>query len=114
MDGYDRKISEILLAIEAELRFLSLWRSEPPDDEDLLSERPFCYDTLDLPQWMQWVLLPRMWRILEQGGPYPAHCGIYPYAQEWAIYQGVNSLSLLNLIRRFDALIEDRSASGQH
>jgi uncharacterized protein YqcC (DUF446 family) len=114
MDAYDREIGEALLAIEAELRYLSLWESEPPPAEDLLSNQPFCYDTLGFPQWMQWILLPRMWRIVERAGPYPARCGIYVYAEEWAMHQGADSLALLGLIKRFDALIEGRSAGGHH
>ena len=114
MDAYDREISEALLAIEAELRFLSLWESEPPPAEDLLSEQPFCCDTLAFPQWVQWILLPRMWTIVDQAGPYPMRCGIYVYAEEWAVHQGSDSLALLKLIKRFDGLIEGRSAGGQH
>ena len=114
MNAYERDIREALLAIEAELRFLSLWASEPPPAEDILSERPFCCDTLDFPQWLQWVLLPRMWNIVEQAGPYPARCGIYNYAEEWASHQGADSLALLSLIKSFDALIEGRAAIDTH
>jgi len=114
MNAFDREISEALLAIEAELRFLSLWESEPPPAEDLLSDQPFCCDTLDFAQWVQWVLLPRMWNIVEQAGPYPLRCGIHAYAEEWAVSQGADSLALLGQIKRFDALIEGRSASERH
>ena len=114
MNDFAREISEALLAIETELRRLSLWEREPPSREDLLSNQPFCCDTLDFPQWVQWILLPRMWHIVEQDGPYPLHCGIYVYAEEWALHHAADSLALLALIRRFDALIEGRSASVRH
>jgi len=114
MNDFDREISEALLAIEAELRFLSLWESDPPPAEDLLSDQPFCCDTLGFPQWVQWILLPRMWNIVEQAGPYPTRCGIHAYAEEWVVNQGADSLDLLRHIKRFDDLIEGRSAGGQH
>ena len=114
MDSNARDISAALSAIEAELRFLSLWESEPPPAEDLLSEQPFCCDTLAFPQWLQWILLPRMWNIVERGGPYPSRCGIAVYAEEWAVHQGIDSLALLRLMRRFDALIEDRAGAARH
>lgn len=114
MDAYDRDISEALSAIEAELRLLSLWESEPPAAGDLLSEQPFCCDTLDFPQWLQWILLPRMRTIVAQAGPYPTRCGIYVYAEEWAMQRGADSLALLSLIKRLDALIEGRAADGGH
>lgn len=114
MNSDDREISEALLAIEAELRFLALWENEPPSADDLLSNQPFCCDTLDFPQWVQWVLLPRMWHIIEHSGPYPSRCGIYGYAEEWSMYQDADCLALLNLIKRFDALIEARAAGRGH
>ena len=114
MDENAREISEALLAIEAELRSLSLWESEPPSPEDLLSNQPFCCDTLDFPQWLQWILLPRMWHIIEHTGPYPTRCGIYVYAEEWGKYHASDSLALLRLVRRFDALIEGRAATVHH
>jgi uncharacterized protein YqcC (DUF446 family) len=114
MDSYTRDLSEALLAIEAELRSLSLWENEPPSPEDLRSDQPFCCDTLAFPQWLQWILLPRMWDLLERGGPYPSRSGIYAYGEEWALRQGADSLVLLRLVRRFDALIEDRSVREHH
>lgn len=102
------------MAIETELRALSLWEGDPPAAEDLLSDQPFCCDTLAFPQWLQWILLPRMWQIVEQGGPYPLRCGIYVYAEEWVRQEGIDGLALLRLMRRFDALIEDRAESGRH
>ncbi|MEJ2553073.1 MAG: YqcC family protein [Gammaproteobacteria bacterium] len=114
MDSYDREISEALLAIEAELRCLSLWESAPPPAADLLSDQPFCCDTLDFPQWAQWILLPRMWDIVRQSGPYPTRCGIYDYAEEWSMHQDADCLALLNLIKRFDALVESRSMGRRH
>jgi uncharacterized protein YqcC (DUF446 family) len=116
MDDNARDISDALMAIEAQLRILSLWESEPPSTEDLLSDQPFCCDTLAFPQWLQWILLPRMWEIVEQGGPYPQHCGIYAYAEEWAMHQdqAMDSLGLLTVLWRFDGLIEVRSGLERH
>ena len=110
MDTRTRQFSEVLLAMEAELRRLALWETTPPPDDDLGSTQPFCCDTLNFTQWLQWVLLPRMQGIVAQGGPYPMRSGIYMYAEEWAKHQCAEGLGLLQLIKRFDVLIENRSS----
>lgn len=113
MDIFTRKISELMAAMETELRRLALWETLPPAAEDLNSAQPFCCDTLAFPQWLQWIFLPRMRDIVAHNGPYPAHSGIYAYAEEWAMHQCVDGLALLHLIKRFDELIEGRVAAGR-
>lgn len=110
MDTSTRQFSEVLLAMEAELRRLTLWEAAAPTATDLTSEQPFCCDTLSFPQWLQWILLPRMHDIVAEGGPYPTRSGIYVYAEEWAKHQCPEGLALLRLVRRFDCLIEDRAS----
>lgn len=106
MDATARQISEVLTAMEIELRRLSLWEPVPPLDADLRSNQPFCCDTLSFPQWLQWVLLPRMHDAVAQNGPYPTRSGIYVYAEEWAMHNCAEGLALLRLVKRFDEVIE--------
>ncbi len=80
------KISTIgayLIDIEADLRQLRLWQSETPDSAALASTEPFCFDTLALPQWLQFVFIPRMYELLESGANLPASCAITPMAEEY-------------------------------
>ena len=93
---------------------MALWQGVAPPAADLLSQQPFCCDTLTFPQWLQWILLPRMHAIVERAGPYPSRCGIYVYAEEWALHHCEDCLALLKLIRRFDALIEGRTPDVRH
>src|SRR3569833_1971668 len=72
MDTTDRQLNEVMMAMEVELRSLTLWEAVPPPPTDLRSMEPFCCDTLSFPQWLLWVLLPRMHDVIEQGGPYRA------------------------------------------
>lgn len=104
------QVAELLLALEAELRRLSLWSDEPPAPEALASTTPFCYDTLGLEQWLQWVLLPKMKAILEAGQPLPARSGIVPLAEEYFPAINVDAARLLEIIAQFDAVI---SALGE-
>lgn len=113
MDNSARQISEALLALEAELRRLHLWDSDAPSVTALASHQPFCCDTLSFPQWLQWILLPRIQVIVAQGGPYPLQSGIHAYAEEWAKRHCPDGLELLHLVKRFDDLIEQRRRAGR-
>lgn len=78
-----RDVAEQLLQLEAELRRLELWQSELPPAEALASTEPFCVDTLTLPQWLQFVFLPRMRQLVEMEESLPRQCGIAPIAEEF-------------------------------
>ena len=77
------QVAELLIDIEAELRQLGLWERQSPPAEALASEQPFCIDTLTLPQWLQFIFLPRLYRLLEQDAALPDRCGIAPLAEEY-------------------------------
>ncbi|WP_428820657.1 YqcC family protein [Microbulbifer sp. MCCC 1A16149] len=76
-------IATLLLELEAEMRAVELWDAEPPSEEALASTQPFCVDTLTLPQWLQFVFLPRMSQLVELEQPLPGKCGIAPMAEEY-------------------------------
>lgn len=69
-------LAEQLLLIERELRALGWWEQEPPNAEALASQEPFCVDSLRFEQWLQWILLPRMKQLLEDGATLPTASGI--------------------------------------
>jgi len=77
------KIAELLIDIESELRTLGLWARIPPSSRALASEMPFCVDTLTLSQWLQFILLPTLYQMLEDGAELPERCGVAPMAQEY-------------------------------
>ncbi len=101
------EIAEVVLGIEAELRKAELWESHPPPRAALASVQPFCYDTLEFTQWLQWVMVPRMSAILEQGLDLPTESQILPMAEECLREMPEQPAPLLVLLRRFDELIAD-------
>ena len=70
-----RRVSLILEKLELELRQLALWQQESPSAEALASTLPFCVDTLDFHQWLQFILL-----MLQM--PLPRQIALYPMATE--------------------------------
>ena len=106
-------VGEVVGAIEAELRTLQLWSKAKPSSAALASDMPFCCDTLELSQWLQWIFLPRMREILAHDLPLPEHSGIYPLAEELCAKLGPGTVLLLRLIQVFDALIEGKCSAVQ-
>ena len=94
-----------LAQLEAELRRLGLWAATPPPAEALASRLPFCCDTLTFPQWLQFVFLERMRRLVESDAPLPRACGIAPMAEEWFAGSATDVGHLLDILRNIDDLL---------
>ena len=118
MDDHDEtlkrtEVAALLIDIEAQLRQLGLWDRLPPSAEALASEQPFSIDTLSLPQWLQFVFLPRLYLLLERESPLPDRCGIAPMAQEYFRGTGLASAALERALLRIDALLSGGERGGQ-
>ncbi len=107
------EISEVLIDIEAQLRQLGLWDKAPPSAVALASTEPFCVDTLTFPQWLQFIFVPTIYRIMAAGDPLPTRSGIAPMAQEYFRGTGLPSAGLEAALSRIDALLskDDRHLS---
>lgn len=105
MDSLSHQLADLLLDIEAEMRRIGLWEAQPPGDEALASLAPFCHDTLQFEQWLQWVLLPKMKQVLESEEGFPASSDITPLAELRLQQLPQQTDQLLVLIRAFDSFI---------
>ncbi|MAT94042.1 MAG: pseudouridine synthase [Halioglobus sp.] len=99
------EVAEILIDIEAQLRQIGQWDRLPPSREALASSQPFCVDTLTLPQWLQFIFLPTLYQILEEGGELPGRCGIAPMAEEYFRGTELPHDDLLDALLRIDTLL---------
>ena len=84
---------------------MGFWEECPPSREALNSALPFCYDTLKLTQWIQFVLIVRMKALIEAAEPLPRQCDIEPYAEEALRFEEKDTDRLLQLLREFDRLL---------
>jgi uncharacterized protein YqcC (DUF446 family) len=75
------EVAAVLIDIEAQLRQLGQWDKVPPSSDALASDQPFCVDTLTLPQWLQFIFLPTLYRMLEEKEVLPDRSGIAPMAE---------------------------------
>lgn len=97
----ENQIREILQDIEQVMRELSLWHATVPEPAAFESQEPFSVDTLSAEQWLQWVLIPRMYALLAAEAPLPTRFAITPY-YEVALPEQVR---LHNALQRLDDLL---------
>lgn len=93
--------------LELQLKDMNLWGGETkrPDDKDLNSNTPFCLDTLEFHQWLEYVLIARLKSMIASGAALPESMMVHTYAQEkyrgqWSTYR-----SLIGVLKELDDLI---------
>lgn len=101
------EVADRLLGIEIEMRRLEVWSTEPPSEEALASDQPFCIDTLAFTEWLQFVFLERMRFIVEQGHPLPGVSGIAPMAEEHFRGRPESGHGLVRELAAIDELLSD-------
>lgn len=104
-DNINTEVAALLIDIEAELRTLGLWDKLPPSAEALASDQPFSIDTLTLPQWLQFIFIPTLYQLLEEGKPLPQRCGIAPMAEEYFRGMGLASAALEDALLQMDEML---------
>lgn len=104
MDRFAR-VADSLLGIEAEMRRLRVWSSTPPSPKALRSNQPFCIDTLEFTEWLQFIFLPRMKDLVEGGEELPAISGIAPMAEEHFNARPENGEALIRELEAIDRLL---------
>ncbi len=105
-------VAEILIDIEGELRQLGLWDKIPPSSAALASTEPFCVDTLSLPQWLQFVFIPRLYQMLEAGQSLPSECAIAPMAEEYFRGTELAVQELVTALQRMDDMLSGRGLAS--
>lgn len=103
--GVRNQLMLLLADLENELQQLGWWQQQSPSDQALQSEQPFCVDTLEFAQWLQWVFVPRMRSIVASDHPLPTQCGIHQMA-EVAYREKLGSVTnLLICLKHIDTTI---------
>lgn len=98
-------IADLLARVEREMRALSLWEEIPPSPERMASDVPFCHDTLEFTQWVQWIFVPRFRALLEGDLPLPTACAISPAAEIALADFAQDPGALIEYLRAIDAAV---------
>lgn len=103
-------VRQQLQAIEALLRLQNYWQPCAPESAAFESSQPFFMDTMEPLEWLQWVLLPKMYALLDGGLPLPQTFAVSPY-YEMALEATHLPLrdALLAELAQLDALFDDHA-----
>lgn len=110
MSDINTQLAALLIDLEAELRKQQWWDVEPPSAQALASVEPFCVDSLDFYQWLQFVFLVKIQALLEEQVQLPINCQIAPMAEQ-CFSEGCGStkgLAVISVLRQIDQLLSDQ------
>ena len=93
--------------LEQELKALELWggAQQVPSVELLSSSQPFCLDTLEFHQWLEYILIARLRELIASQQALPRAMMVHTYAQEQYRGQWGKYRKLIGLLQELDALI---------
>ena len=103
--GVRNQLMLLLADLENELQQLGWWQTQSPSIHALQSEQPFCVDTIEFAQWLQWEFVPRMRSILLSDHPLPTQCGIHEMAEVVYREQSGSVASLFECLKQIDTTI---------
>lgn len=98
-------VKTLLIELENELKQQQLWSTVAPQPAAMASTVPFCYDTMALEQWLQFIFLPRMQALLDAKSALPNKISVLPVATEAFKAHGVRVMPLLGIIARIDSTL---------
>ncbi len=99
------QLLSLLIDLEAVLRNIQYWDNEPPEESALQSQQPFCIDTLEFYQWLQWLFIPRMQLVVNEGHLLPSNCDITSMAEEWCKSRALHASDLLEVLQKIDKVL---------
>lgn len=103
-------ILQRLEQLEAAMAGHGHWQQQAPQASALASREPFCLDTLEPLEWLQWLFIPRMQTLIAAQQPLPQNVVIAPYF-EMALPSTIAGHGvLLHILRQIDALFTDEHA----
>lgn len=104
-DRWER-VAAIIGEIEAEMKRIGYWSTEPLSDEAYRFKQAFAMDTMTFTQWLQFILIPRVHETLNGKGDFPPHSMVGTQAVRE--FDGDERASrLVQLLNEFDGLFSE-------
>lgn len=100
-------IKKELSNLEQELRALELWggAEKTPSAKAMSSVQPFCLDTLEFHQWLEYLLIAKLTMMIEAGTPLPPKMMVHTYAQEKYRGEWSKFRNLIGILQKLDSLL---------
>jgi len=106
-----RLLLKLLHELEKELRTAGQWQEIKPCQQALDSRAPFAIDTLNFVQWLQFIFLDKMVKLVHLSQPLPKSMLVLPMATEYFNNLSLNSTELINIIGRIDLIFNEQQAN---
>ena len=103
------QIGIVLQSLPQVMGIAGHWSAIGISDEALNSQQPFCLDTMNFSQWLQFVFIPRMQALIDAQQVLPSFVkgqGIEPMASQFYSNEAADQ-SIIQLIRQLDDLLQD-------
>lgn len=101
------QVTTSIAEIEAEMKRIGYWSSEPLPEEAYEFRQAFAMDTMAFSQWLQFIFIPRVHQIIAGQGSFPANSAVGTQAiREFDADE--NAARLVGLLNEFDRLFEAR------
>jgi uncharacterized protein YqcC (DUF446 family) len=94
--------ADLLEDLSKELQRLNLWQEQQPSALELSSSAPFCCDTLNFEQWLQFVFITKVRLMINQGQSLPTKIALTPMAEVSFKHLSSHTESLLVIIENID------------
>ena len=98
----------LLAELTCELKSLNLWQEHKPSAVELSSSAPFCCDTLDFEQWLQFIFIPKLIQMINLEQPLPTKIALTPMAQESFKHISAKTKLLFDIIQKIDTTLTEQ------
>ncbi len=100
------QVSILLAQLSQELKILGLWQNQHPPASALASTQPFCIDTLEFHQWLQFIFIEKMQLLIEHKQTLPNNLALMPLAEEIYKQTEFDTQGLFSVLTQIDRLFE--------
>lgn len=100
-------LQTLLIQLQSAMEGDGCWESESPSSEALSSVEPFAVDTLQFTQWLQWLFIPRLLWMLEQGVELPRGSAVAAMAEVCGLFSEQNRTNVVSILKSIDALLNE-------
>ncbi|OUS32729.1 hypothetical protein A9Q98_01000 [Thalassotalea sp. 42_200_T64] len=105
MSTKHQQLPLLLKALTTALRAINLWQNKRPSNFALASTEPFCVDTLSFAQWLQFIFIEKMQKMLTKNLALPTQIALSPMAEEAFKEKADTAAELINVIADIDELL---------
>jgi uncharacterized protein YqcC (DUF446 family) len=81
-----KEIEQKITEIEAEMKHLGMWQSEPLPESAFTCKEAFCADSMTFPQWLQFVFIPEVHNVLSGKRQFPDKSEVGKYASQQFLF----------------------------